>query len=158
MIFFTRLYYLTFIFSKINSSCRSDINIIKSLSSQSLNELASIKSETIAKKSIDGNQNKTGTLRTNLLRKYSSSTINVSASNKSLAAIIKKKIFGSSITLEDIKKRQKDKSTNKNFTSLKFKLKKLRKSDISAPANFNHVTHLDKPVPIGRRYKLNYKA
>jgi hypothetical protein len=36
------------------------------------------------------------------------------------------------------------------------KLKKLRKSDISSPVSFNHVTHLDKPVAIGKRYKVNY--
>jgi hypothetical protein len=36
------------------------------------------------------------------------------------------------------------------------KVKKLRKSDISSPVSFNHVTHLDKPVAIGKRYKVNY--
>jgi hypothetical protein len=36
------------------------------------------------------------------------------------------------------------------------KSKKFKKSDISSPINFNHVMHLDKPVPIGKRYKLNY--
>jgi hypothetical protein len=36
------------------------------------------------------------------------------------------------------------------------KLRKLKKSDISSPVSFSHVTHLDKPVPIGKRYKVNY--
>lgn len=34
--------------------------------------------------------------------------------------------------------------------------RKLRKSDISSPLSFNHVSHLDKPVAIGKRYKFNY--
>lgn len=33
--------------------------------------------------------------------------------------------------------------------------KKFHKSNISEPSNFNHVSHLDKPVPIGKRYFTN---
>ena len=34
----------------------------------------------------------------------------------------------------------------------------LKKSDISSPLNFNHVTHLDKPVPIGKRYRFGFNS
>jgi hypothetical protein len=44
----------------------------------------------------------------------------------------------------------------KRFPSTAGKYKKLKKSEISSPVNFNHITHLDKPVAIGKRYKLNY--
>lgn len=48
-------------------------------------------------------------------------------------------------------------SNNRNpIKDILVKLKKFKKSDISYPVNFNHVAHLDKPVPIGKRYKLNY--
>jgi hypothetical protein len=47
-------------------------------------------------------------------------------------------------------------SANNPLKDWLIKCKKLKKSDISNPVNFNHVAHLDKPVPIGRRYKLNY--
>jgi hypothetical protein len=48
-------------------------------------------------------------------------------------------------------------SNNRNpIKDILIKLKKFKKSDISNPVNFNHVAHLDKPVPIGKRYKLNY--
>ena len=43
-----------------------------------------------------------------------------------------------------------------NTSHGRMRLKKLRKSDISSPVSFNHVTHLDKPVAIGKRYKVNY--
>jgi hypothetical protein len=120
-------------------------------SSRSLNELASKKKDIFLNEYVGVYQSKKGT---NMLRNYSISTINVSPSNISLATIIKKKIFGSSTTL-DIDDKEK---ITKLFNSLNLKSKKFRKSDISAPVNFSHVTHLDKPVPIGKRYKLNYKA
>lgn len=47
-------------------------------------------------------------------------------------------------------------STTNRIKTLLVKYKKLKKSDISSPLNFNHVTHLDKPVPIGKRYKFDY--
>lgn len=47
-------------------------------------------------------------------------------------------------------------STTSRLKTLLVKYKKLKKSDISSPLNFNHVTHLDKPVPIGKRYKFDY--
>jgi hypothetical protein len=46
---------------------------------------------------------------------------------------------------------------NKTKTDLvQVKYRKLRKSDISSPLSFSHVSHLDKPVAIGKRYKFNY--
>lgn len=47
-------------------------------------------------------------------------------------------------------------TTTSRIKTLLVKYKKLKKSDISSPLNFNHVTHLDKPVPIGKRYKIDY--
>lgn len=47
-------------------------------------------------------------------------------------------------------------SAANRIRTLLVKYKKLKKSDISSPLNFNHVTHLDKPVPIGKRYKVDY--
>ena len=49
-------------------------------------------------------------------------------------------------------------SSESNNSNNGVKYRKLKKSDISSPVNFSHVTHLDKPVPIGKRYKLNYKS
>lgn len=51
---------------------------------------------------------------------------------------------------------QASSNSSNPIKQLLVKYRKLRKSDISSPVNFNHVTHLDKPVPIGKRYKLNY--
>lgn len=44
----------------------------------------------------------------------------------------------------------------KTSADSKYKVRKLRKSDISSPVSFIHVTHLDRPVAIGKRYKVNY--
>lgn len=42
------------------------------------------------------------------------------------------------------------------FRSFLVKNRKLKKSDISDPVNFSHVSHLDKPVAMGKRYKVDY--
>jgi hypothetical protein len=47
-------------------------------------------------------------------------------------------------------------TTASRIKNLLVKYKKLKKSEISSPLNFNHVTHLDRPVPIGKRYKIDY--
>jgi hypothetical protein len=43
-----------------------------------------------------------------------------------------------------------------SFKQFLVKYRRFSKSEISSPVNFNHVTHLDKPVPIGKRYKFKY--
>ncbi len=62
--------------------------------------------------------------------------------------------------LEDDNKAANNNNNNNNYynneTDNKAKFRKLRKSDISSPLSFNHISHLDKPVAIGKRYKLNY--
>ena len=111
---------------------------------------------------------------TGLKKKYSISSSNIMQTD-SLSTMIKRKLFGSYYSIEDepvsrianennilktikkIKNFSKSSSTGTQGAST-LKVKKLRKSDIGAPVNFSHVTHLDKPVPIGRRYKLNYKS
>ncbi|CAF0713493.1 unnamed protein product [Brachionus calyciflorus] len=55
--------------------------------------------------------------------------------------------------LDEFKLVDNGKNLFKNFL---LKSKKLKKSDISDPVNFNHVSHLDKPVAIGKRYNVNY--
>lgn len=77
-----------------------------------------------------------------------------------------KQLSGSVINLGTTNKLVEPASTTSNSSSaskaanriktLLVKYKKLKKSDISSPLNFNHVTHLDKPVPIGKRYKIDY--
>ena len=47
----------------------------------------------------------------------------------------------------------RSRNLDSSMKSVIVKYRKLRKSDISSPVNFNHITHLDKPVAIGKRYK-----
>lgn len=128
--------------------------------SQSLNDLT-LNNDLFTTKFVEESDSKFAALRTNMLQKYSISSTNLpNSSSTSIGAIIKRKIFGSNISIEELSKKNatKTKPDTINLKAFKFKFKKLKKSDISAPVDFNHVTHLDKPVPIGRRYKLNYKS
>lgn len=74
---------------------------------------------------------------------------NATCSSELKSNVLSKSVFN----LEDIKFLDNGKNI---FRSLLVKNRKLKKSDISDPLNFSHVSHLDKPVAIGKRYKVDY--
>jgi len=169
--YISHLFLIVFVvnFASKDSSETSDqkLDVKTATLSQSLNELTfSEETDLFKTKFVDENDGKFATIRTNLLKKYSISTVNVASmpNSNSIGAIIKRKIFGSNSSIDDLKKRflkepkQQQQQSVTNLSSLRFKFKKLKKSDISGPVNFQHLTHIDQPVPIGRRYKLNYKS
>lgn len=78
------------------------------------------------------------------------------AGDKSKSSVEFKNLTGSVINLEESGATRNSITTSAKIKNLLVKYKKLKKSDISSPVNFSHVTHLDKPVPIGKRYKFDY--
>lgn len=86
------------------------------------------------------------------------STIESNVSESELKQLNGSVLTGSVLGLDSINNnnRKKEHSDKGSLKSFLVKYKKLKKSDISSPLNFNHVTHLDKPVPIGKRYKFDY--
>ncbi|RNA14346.1 hypothetical protein BpHYR1_011289 [Brachionus plicatilis] len=73
--------------------------------------------------------------------------------NATCSAQAKPTLSKSVFNLDDLKFLDNGKNL---FRSLLVKNRKLKKSDISEPVNFSHVSHLDKPVAIGKRYKVDY--